>query len=83
MPTVVTQFEHHVQEEEDIDDVIKDPEPEGQVPDSITAHNPKKNIRKSAHFSDIVVAYTLPVEVVKESVPSTFREADLRFESEL
>ena len=29
------------------------------------------------------MAYTLPVEVVKESVPSTFREADLRFESEL
>jgi len=29
VPTVMTQFEHHVQGEEDIDDVIEDPEPEG------------------------------------------------------
>ena len=31
---VVTQYEHHVQEEEDTDDVIEDSEPEGQVQDS-------------------------------------------------
>ena len=41
MPTVVTQFEHHVQEEEDTDDVIEDPEPEGQVQDSIATQKPK------------------------------------------
>jgi len=44
MPTVVTQFERHVQEEEDMDDVIEDLEPEGQIPDLIAAHKPKINI---------------------------------------
>jgi len=29
MPTVVTQYERHVQEEKDTDDVIEDPKPEG------------------------------------------------------
>ena len=34
-------------------------------------------------FSDMVVAYALPVEVMKDSVPSTFREAELSSESQL
>jgi len=80
---VVTQYEHHVQEEKDIDDVIKDPNPEGQVPDSIATRKPKRNIRKSAHFSDIIVVYALSVEVVEDSVSSTFREVKLSSESEL
>jgi len=41
------------------------------------------NIRKSAKFSDMVVAFTLPVEDVEDNVPSTFREAELSSESEL
>jgi len=57
--------------------VIEDPEPEGQVPDSIAAHKPKNNIRKPAHFLDMVVAYALSVEVAKNSVPGTFREVEL------
>jgi len=36
-----------------------------------------------ARFSDMVVAYALPVEVVEDSVPSLFREAKLTSESEL
>ena len=83
VPTVVTQFECHVQKEEVTDDVIEDSEPEGQVPDSIAAHKPKRNIRKPARFTDMVVAYALPIEVVEDSVPSTFREAELSSESEL
>ena len=31
----------------------------------------------------MIVVYELPVEVVEDSVPSTFREAELRSESEL
>ena len=50
VPTIVTQLERHVQEEEDTDDVIEGPEPEGQVQDSIAAHKPKRNIRKPARF---------------------------------
>ena len=42
--SVVTEYEHHVQEEEYTDDMIEDPEPEGQLPDSIAAHKPKRNI---------------------------------------
>jgi len=83
VPTIMTQFEHHVQEKEDTNDVIEDPELKGQVPDSIAAHKPKRNIQKLAHFLDMVVAYALPVEVVKDNVPSTFREAELSFEYEL
>ena len=63
--------------------MIEDPKPEGQVSDSIAAHKPKRNIRKPAHFSDMVVAYALPVEVMKDSVPSTFKKIGLSSESEL
>jgi len=77
VPTVVTQYERHAQEEEDTDDVIKDLEAEGQIPDSIAAHKPKRNIRKLACFSDMIVVYALPVEIVEDSFPSTFREIEL------
>jgi len=52
VPIIVTQFEHHVQEVEDTDDVIEnpDPEPEGQVPDSIAAHKPKKIYENQLEF---------------------------------
>ena len=63
--------------------MIGDPKSEGQVPNSITAHKPKRNIRKHAHFSNMVVAYALPVEVVEDSVPSIFRKVELSSESEL
>jgi len=63
--------------------VIGDPKPEGQVLNSIVAHKPKRNIRKPAHFSNMIVAYALPGEVVEDSVPSTFREAELSSEFEL
>ena len=79
----MTQYERHVEEEEDIDDVIENPEPKGQVPNSIAASKPKRNIQKPARFSDMVVTYALPVEVMKDSAPSTFIEAVLIFESEL
>ena len=83
VPTVVTQYERHVQEKKVKDDVIEDPEPEGQVSDLIAAHKPKRNIQKPAHFSDMVMAYILPLEVVEDSVSSTFREEELSSESEL
>ena len=51
--------------------MIEDPEPEGQVPDSIATHKPKNNIRKPSHVSDMVVANALSVEAAKDSVPST------------
>jgi len=77
----MTRCEHHAQgdigEVEDTEDVTEDLEPEGQVQDSIAAHKSKKNIRKLAQFSDMVKAYALPVEVMKDSVPCTFREAEL------
>ena len=44
VPSFVTQYEHHVQEEEDTEDVVEDQEPEGQVLDSIAAHKPKRTI---------------------------------------
>ena len=69
LSSVMTQYEHHVQEEEDIEDEIEDLEPEGQVQDSIAAHKPKKNILKSALFFDMVVSYALPMEIVEDSVP--------------
>ena len=74
MPTIVTQFEHHVQEEANTNDVIEDPKPEDQVPDSIAAHKPKRIYEKPAHFSNMIVAYALLVEVVKDSIPSTFEK---------
>ena len=57
--------------------MIEDLEPEGYVLDLIPAHKPKRNIRKPLHFLDMVVAYALPVEIVKDSFPSTFREIEL------
>jgi len=81
--TILTHYERYVQEEEDTDDVIEDPEPEGQISDSIAAYKPKRNIRKLAHFSDMLVAYAFPLEVVEDSAPSTFREVELSSESEL
>ena len=44
VPSVVTQYEHRVQEEEDTEDVVEDNEPEGQVQDSIATHKPKRTI---------------------------------------
>jgi len=38
---------------------------------------------KPARFSDMFVAYALSVEVVEDSVLSTFRESELSSESEL
>jgi len=43
----------------------------------------KRNIQKLSRFSGMVVFYALPVEVVEDSIPSSFREAELSFESEL
>ena len=83
VPTIVTQFKRHVQEEKDTDDVIEDLEQEGQVTDSTATHKPKRNIRKRARFSDMVVSYALPVKIVEDSVPSTFRETMLSSGSRL
>ena len=63
--------------------MIEDSELEDQAPDLIAAYKPKRNIRKPACFSDIFVTYALPVEVMEDNVPSTFREAELSSESEL
>jgi len=82
VPSLVTQYKHHAQEEEDIEDVAEDQELEGQVQNSIVTHRPKRNIRKPTRFSDMVVDYALPVEVIEDSVPYTFR-AKLSSESEL
>ena len=52
VPSIVTQYKqykHQVYEEEDIEDVlIEDPEPEGQVQNSIAAHKLKRTIQKPA-----------------------------------
>jgi len=80
---IVTQYEHYVQEEKDIDNVIEDPEPEGQVQDSIATHKLKRNVRKLARFSDMMVAYALSVEIIEDSVPSSFRKVELSSEFEL
>jgi len=50
---------------------------------SITGHRPKITIPKLARFSDMVMTYALSVEVMKDSIPSTFREAQLSYECEL
>jgi len=44
---VMTQYEHHVQEVEDTEDVIEVSEPEGQVQGSIAAHKSKKKYTKA------------------------------------
>jgi len=54
-----------------------------KVQDSIAADKSKRNIRKPAQFSDIVVAFALPVEVMEDNVPCSFREAELSSESKL
>jgi len=83
MSSVVTLYEHHVQENEDTEDVIEDPEPEGQIQDYIVAHKSKRNIRKLTQFSDMVMAYALSVEVVKDSVPCSFKVEESSSEFEL
>jgi len=80
--SAVTQHEHHVLDE-DTEEVVENKEPEGQVHDSIVAHKPKKTIRKLTLFSYMVVTYALSVEVVEDSVLTTYREAELSSESEM
>ena len=81
MSSVVTPYEYQVHEQKDTKDVlIEDPEPEGQVQNSIAAHKLKRNIWKSSWFSDMVVACALLVEVVKDSVPFIFREVEFSSE---
>ena len=63
--------------------MIEDLELEGHVQDFIIAYNPKRNIWKLTRFSDMVVAYALPVEIGEDSFPSSFREAELSSDSEL
>jgi len=85
VPSAVTQHEHHVLNEEDKKEVVKNQKPGGQVQDPITAHKFKRTIRKLARFSDIVLgllAYALSVEVVEDNVHTTYREAELSSESE-
>ena len=48
--TVLTHYERYVQEEEDTDDVIEDPDPDGQIPNSIATHKPKKIYRNLLVF---------------------------------
>jgi len=79
----VTQHEHYVLDEEDTEEVVENQEPEGQVKESIAAHKPKRIIWKPIRFSNIVVGYTLPVEVIEDSVSITHREAELSSESEM
>ena len=61
----MTQYEHHVQEEEDTDDMIEDPNVEGQVQD-LLQYTAQKEYMKTG----LVVAYALPVEVVDDSISS-------------
>ena len=42
MPSVVTQYEYNVHEEEDTQDVIEDPEQESQVQDLLQHTNPRR-----------------------------------------
>ena len=46
-------------------------------------HTNPRDIRKLARFSDMVVAYALPMDVMEDSVSFTFRKAELSSESEL
>jgi len=80
VPSFVRQYEHQLHEEEDTEDVGSGT---SQVQDFITAHKPKRTIQNPIRFSDMVVAYELPVETVEDSAPSIFREAELSSESEL
>ena len=79
----MTQHEHYVLDEEETEEVVENQEPEGQVKELIVAYKPKKIIWKLTRFSNIVVGYTLPVEVVEDSVSITHREAELSSESEM
>ena len=83
VPSAVTQYENYVQEEEHIEDIIVNSEPEGQVQDSIVAHKSKRTIQKLTQFSDMMVVNVLSVEVVKDNVLCSFREAELSSKSEL
>jgi len=47
MRFVVTQYKHHVHEEEDTEDIIEDPKPKGQFKDSIAAHKPQEEYTKA------------------------------------
>lgn len=70
------------------DEAIKDTEEaeenqgHDQVQNSIATHKPKRTTHRPTRFDDMVVAYALPVELIEDSVPSTYREAELKFESE-
>jgi len=49
----------------------------------MAAHKSKRNIRKLNRFSDMVVAYAFPVEMVEDNVSCSFKETKLSSESEL
>ena len=54
----------------------------GEVPDSTAVERPRRTTRKPGWLTtDMVVAYAL--SVVKEAIPSTFREAEISSESKM
>ena len=54
---------------------------QGHVQDSIAAHKPKRHTRRPAKYDDMILAYALPVEVIEDSIPTTYREAEISSES--
>jgi hypothetical protein len=80
VPTVVTQMIHLPGEEETVD-TVENQEHDAQVQDSIAVRRPKRNTRKPDRFTKDMVAYALPVEIIEEDIPTTYKEAELSSES--
>ena len=54
----------------------------GDVHESAAVERPRKNSRKPSWLTtDMIVAYALPV--VKEAIPSTYRESEISSESKI
>jgi len=80
IPTV-TQGSDHVAEQ-DADDDEDQGQVMGDVYKSVTVGRPRRNLRKPSWLTTyMIVAYIL--QVVKEVIPSTYREAEISSESKM
>jgi len=77
----VTQGSDHVAEQ-DADDHEDHGQAMGDIHESMAVGRTRRNSRKPSWLTiDMIVAYALPV--VKEVIPSTYREAEISLESKI
>jgi len=76
----VTQDENHVADE-DTEDTENQGQVMNQVQDSVAAGRGKRNPQKREWLTtDMILAYAL--SVIEDAIPSTYREAEISYESD-